>query len=90
MSIYDNFNSVFFLSLATLVIGSVGVCLATCIKSKCTSCKFSWINGIEIIRDVEAENQAEEMELQHETPSTPALNDKNRRSSYTQAQDTTV
>jgi hypothetical protein len=75
----DNFNSVFFLSVFTIFASSVGLGLATCFKSKCTKCSCSLRNGIEIIRDVEAENDAEEIQ-QHtilQNPNIPQLNEIN-------------
>jgi hypothetical protein len=75
----DNFNSVFFLSVFTIFASSVGLGLATCFKSKCTKCSCSLRNGIEIIRDVEAENDAEEIQ-QHTIipqPNIPQLNEIN-------------
>jgi hypothetical protein len=55
--LYD-FNSTFFLSLATMVFGFLAGALGYALKSKCTSVKLC--GCIEIIRDVELEADIEE------------------------------
>ena len=57
MSDLTNFNSTFFLSLATMTFGFCGVALGYALKSKCSSVKCCCI---EIIRDVELEADIEE------------------------------
>ena len=54
-------DSVFWITLATLIFGSVGVMLKYCFKSKCSRvscCCFS------IERDIEAEIEEQQLELQ--------------------------
>ena len=52
MEFYDEFNSVFFLTLATLVCGSVTLAIKYCFKSKCDDVNLC---GIRIHRNVEVE-----------------------------------
>lgn len=57
---YDEFNSVFFLSLGSLCVGV----LAYCFKSKCSEC--SLCGGlVHIVRDVQAENEETQFEITH-------------------------
>ena len=58
--LYD-FNSVFFLSLSTMVFGFCSVALGYALKSKCTSVKLC--GCLEIIRDVELEADLEEQRI---------------------------
>ena len=53
-SIADNYNSTFVLSMATLIISSLGICCAYGLRSKCTSVRLC-CGAVEILRDVEAE-----------------------------------
>jgi hypothetical protein len=65
MSDLNNFNSTFFLSLATMTFGFFGVALGYALKSKCSSVKCCCI---EIIRDVELEADIEENTIQQQQP----------------------
>lgn len=53
----NNFNSTFFLSLATMTFGFFAGALSYCLRSKCSSLKLC--GCIEIIRDVELEADIE-------------------------------
>ena len=56
MSLFDTFNSAFFLSLATLFCGGFYFAINACFKSKCAEINFC---GILIIkRDVKMENDS--------------------------------
>ena len=57
MSDLTNFNSTFFLSLATMTFGFFGTCAIYFLKSKCSRVKCCCV---EIIRDVELEADIEE------------------------------
>jgi hypothetical protein len=46
---YDEFDSVFWITLSGAIFAFLGVCLQAILKSRCKSCKFC---GIEIERDV--------------------------------------
>ena len=63
MSEFDNFNSVFFLSFATITFAFLGIVLKYCLRSKCSDIELCGL--IHIKRDVQAEIQEEmkEMEL---------------------------
>ena len=50
---YQNFDSTFFLSVGTILITGVSVCLAHALKSKCSSVKLC--GCIEVVRDIGAE-----------------------------------
>ena len=60
--LYD-FNSTFFLSLATMAFGFIGA-IGIALKSKCTSVKLC--GCLEIIRDVEIEAEIEENTAQNQ------------------------
>lgn len=62
---YDEFNSVFWLSLATMVIGSVAVCLRYSYQSKCED--ISLCGLIKIHRNIEAEIELDEAKTNDET-----------------------
>ena len=64
MSEWDNFNSVFWLSLSVGIFGCSGVVLRYCIKSKCSDCSLCF-GLIEIKRDTAAELQESEFEIEH-------------------------
>jgi hypothetical protein len=55
---YNNFNGTFFLSLGTLFITAVSVCLGFALKSKCKNVKLCF-GCLEIERDVELEADVE-------------------------------
>lgn len=59
MSDWDNFNSAFFLSLATMTFAFLGITLKFCLKSKCDDVSLCF-NLVHIHRRVELENQSEE------------------------------
>lgn len=58
----QTYDSVFFLSVGTLIIGFLGMALKGCIKSKCES--FSCLWGVfSVRRRVDLEAQIEEREI---------------------------
>ena len=59
---YNEFGSVFFITITTIVLGVVSLCVKTCLKSKCNEveCLCFKIN-----RDTDTEEKIEEMELKH-------------------------
>jgi len=52
---YNEFNSVFWITVSTLLTGSIGLSVRYCLKSKCDSVKVCW-GALEIHRNVELEN----------------------------------
>ena len=61
-----NYNSTFFLSVGTILITAVSVCLGYALKSKCSSVKLCG-GCIEIVRDIDAELDLEELGIQNQT-----------------------
>lgn len=63
MSWQNVYDSVFFLSVGTLIIGFLGIAIKACIKSKCEN--FSCLWGLFTIkRRVDLETQLEEKEIE--------------------------
>lgn len=63
---WTTFNAVFFLSMASIFCGGLGVMLSYCFKSKCSEFEICSARGLFVIkRDVEAENEETKMELEH-------------------------
>ena len=61
MSEFNNFDSTFFLSLGTLLISGLSVCMAYILKSKCSHVQFFCFGiGLDVVRDVELEADIEE------------------------------
>lgn len=54
MSWYDTFDSVFWITMATIIAGSIGLCIRYSLKSKCDLVKIC-CGLIEIHRNVELE-----------------------------------
>ena len=67
MDWYSEFNGTFFISLATLIVGVVGVLVKTCLQSKCTHTNLCF-GCIAIERDVHAEEDIELASFQNATP----------------------
>lgn len=63
MSWTTEYDSVFFISLATLIIGAFGVGLKFCLKSKCSDLSLC-CGLIKVKRNVELETELEEKELE--------------------------
>ena len=63
MSWIDTFDAVFFVTISTLVCGSFGLVIRYCLKSKCDEINFCF-GFIKIHRDVKAEVELEERELE--------------------------
>jgi hypothetical protein len=62
-SFYDEFNSVFWLSLATMILGSFAVCLKYCYQSKCQDILLCY-GLINIHRDIDVEAEIDEQKTQ--------------------------
>ena len=60
----STFNAVFFLSLGTMILGSLGLIIRYSLRSRCVKCSFCY-GLVNITRDIDAELRAEEMELDH-------------------------
>ena len=57
---YDEFDSVFWLTLSASVLGFLGLCLQAALKSRCRTCSCC---GIKIERDVAPPGQEPEIDL---------------------------
>lgn len=66
MTWITEFNSVFFISLATIITGSLGVAIKYCLRSKCEHLSLCF-GMIDIDRrvDIEANLEMKEIELGH-------------------------
>lgn len=77
MTVWEIFNSVFWITLATILTGSIGLALKYCLKSKCRNLSCCW--GFLIVdRDVDIEAQEEMKELEigiRRSPSIPKINE---------------
>lgn len=60
---YTTFDSVFWITLTTILTGSVGLTLKYCLKSKCRNLSCCW-GLINVDRDVDIEAQEEMKELE--------------------------
>lgn len=72
MGDFQNFNSTFFLSLATMTFGFLTGIAVYCAKSRCSSVKFCCL---EIIRDIDAEVELEEQNLTINPPNNEIITD---------------
>lgn len=74
---YETFDAVFWLSVGTLVTGTIGVALKYALKSKCETCSFCF--GLMKIKrrvDLEAQTETKELEINHNLNSEePKLDD---------------
>ena len=64
MSWYNEFGSVFFITIASIITGSIGLGFKYCIRSKCSN--FSCCYGLLVVNrnvDIEAQEEIKEMEL---------------------------
>ena len=53
---YNEFNGVFFITILTIVAGSIGLCLKYCLKSKCDQVNLHCFGlGLDIHREVRIE-----------------------------------
>lgn len=62
MAWYDTFDSVFWITMATIIAGSIGLCVRYSLKSKCDLVKICW-GMLEIHRNVGLENDSNELEI---------------------------
>jgi hypothetical protein len=60
--IYNTFDSAFFITLAGIVTGVIGMMVKSCLKSKCTSISFC---GVQCSRDVSTEEREHEFNVEH-------------------------
>lgn len=60
----ETFDSAFFLTMATLIIGFLGIAIKYCLKSKCQDFNCLW-GMIKIIRRVDLESQIELSEMKN-------------------------
>ena len=68
----NQYNSGFWLTIAGMIMSGFGAAGYYALKSKCVECSLCW--GMVVVkRDVLAENQAEEMELENGVAQ-PSLN----------------
>jgi len=58
MTWWIEFNSVFWITLATILTGSIGLAIKFCLKSKCDNVSCCW-GGLTIHRNVEIEQEEE-------------------------------
>lgn len=68
MSWYNEFDSVFWISISASVLGIGAILIKTAFRSKCRNCKCCF-GFVEIERDIEAEIEEHKIEIEHETPS---------------------
>jgi hypothetical protein len=61
---YEIFDSVFWITVLSILTGCIGLCIKYCLKSKCDNVKCCY-GLVEIHRDIEAETEEEmkQMEL---------------------------
>lgn len=65
MTWYETFDSVFWITLTTILTGSVGLALKYCLKSKCRNLSCCWgLVHVDRDVDIEAQEEMKEMELQ--------------------------
>ena len=60
----NQFNSVFWITIVGLLLTFLGSLSVFCLKSKCKNCSICF-GLIKIERDVQAENDEEKLELEH-------------------------
>lgn len=58
MTWWIEFNSTFWLTVATIITGSIGLAIKFCLKSKCENINCCW-GGLVIHRNVELEQEEE-------------------------------
>lgn len=58
MAWWIEFNSVFWITIATIITGSIGLAIKFCLKSKCDNVSCCW-GGLVIHRAVEIEQEEE-------------------------------
>ena len=75
MTWYETFDSVFWITLVTILTGSIGLALKFCLKSKCRNFKCCW-GLIDVDRDIDIEAQ-EEMKVLELGRNSPSRNSSN-------------
>jgi len=58
MPFYETFDAVFWITITTILTGSVGLAIKFCLKSKCDDVNCCW-GGLVIHRNVELEQEEE-------------------------------
>ena len=55
---YTTFDAVFWITITTIITGSIGLALKYCLKSKCDNVSCCW-GGLAIHRNIDAEKEEE-------------------------------
>lgn len=55
---YTTFDAVFWITITTIITGSIGLALKYCLKSKCDNVSCCW-GGLAIHRNIDAETEEE-------------------------------
>lgn len=55
---YNTFDAVFWITITTIITGSIGLALKYCLKSKCDNVSCCW-GGLAIHRNIDAETEEE-------------------------------
>ena len=61
---YSEFNAIFFITITTIMIGSFGLILKFCLKSKCENFDCCW-GLVNVKRNVDIEAQQEKYAIDH-------------------------
>ena len=69
MTWYTEFNGTFWLTIAGILAGALGVGVKACLASKCSNVSCF---GFNCTRDVEAEEREHEFDVTHPAPSSPS------------------
>ena len=79
---YNTFDGVFFITIATILTGSIGLALRFCLKSKCQNFNCCW-GMLNIERNIEEEVKEEmkELEMGKNSPNSPNRNNINLNTS---------
>ena len=58
------FNDTFFITMAGVIVGFLGLIVKFCLKSKCETCSVCF-GLVKIDRDIQAEIEEEKLEIEH-------------------------
>ena len=67
---FDQFNGAFWISIATLSMGALGMGIKACLSSKCSETNICY-GCLKIVRDTHAEEDIELATINHIPPPTP-------------------
>lgn len=70
MEWWNDFNGAFWISIATLTMGALGLCFKSCLSSKCSHTEICY-GCLKIERDTRAEEDIELATINHIPPPTP-------------------